>query len=666
MFSWNNTAWFAVFTGAALKSTAVLAAAWFSVFLLRRHSAATRHLVWTSALAAVVALPFLLVSLPALRFPAPDALLPAGATDVMFRASASTSSDAGGLQSVRRPDAANSFGSGPWSPDWKVTLMLLWVAGAGVLFIRMLTAGTAIRRIRRSAKPFFDRDLCGALSQALGIRQPVDVLETKTGSMPMACGLLRSAILMPADAVHWSEERRRIVLLHELAHVRRGDLATQLLARMALTLYWWNPLAWTAWHEFLKERERAADDLVLSTGARASEYASHLLEVARSLQCSHAVAWVAAPMARRSQLEGRLRAILDSGANRKQPGRLSALVAVLLAGGIVAPLAAVRAQAPDGQDRQTQAILADVDTAIRSAESQKNYEILESAAKTAERTRKYDAAQKLLEAAVAMRAQIAGQESMEYGVGLLGLADLEKTQHHSRAAEAFYARAAQILGDRPEAARALMYLGTAAILNKDFAQAFNYFQRAERVEPALAGRVRMWSAVMRQRELNFDQAEMLYKNALSVQDPKSPDAATTMKLYAELLRVLGRADEANELGKRADAVQRATAGQVNSMRTSAHSVHRVGGDVSAPSVLQKVDPEYTEEARAAMLSGTVVMSLEVGPDGLAQNARVSRGLGLGLDENAIDAISQWRFRPGIKDGQPVTVAATIEVNFRLL
>lgn len=665
MFSWNDTAWFAIFTGAALKSTAVLAVAWFSVFLLRRHSAATRHLVWTAALAAVVALPLLLVSLPALRVPAVAALLPE-ATSVMFRASASTSSDTGGLPSVLRPGAVNSFGPGAWRPDWKIALMLLWVAGAAVVFIRMLMAGTAIRHIRRTAKPFFDRDLCGALSQSLGIGNPVDVLETKTGSMPMACGLLRSAILMPAEAVHWSEERRRIVLLHELAHVRRGDLSTHLLARMALTIYWWNPLAWTAWREFLKERERAADDLVLSTGARASEYASHLLDVARSLQCSPAVAWVAAPMARRSQLEGRLRAILDSGANRKQPGRLSALVAVLLAAAIVAPLAAVRAQAPDSQDSQTQLILADVEGAIRSAQAQKNYEILESVAKAAERMRKYNAAQKLLEAAVAMRAQIAGQESMEYGVGLLELADLEKMQQHSKAAEAFYGRAAQILGERPEAAPALMYLGTAAIVNKDFTQAMNHFEHAERIEPALAGRVLMWSAVVRERELNFDQAEALYKNALSVQDPKSPDAATTMKLYAELLRVLGRAGEANELGKRANAVQKAAAEQVNSKRTWSNSVYRIGGDVSAPAVLQKMDPEYTGEARAAQLSGTVVLSVEVGPDGLAHNSRVIRGLGLGLEESAIDAISQWRFRPAVKDGQPVNVAATIEVNFRLL
>jgi len=79
-----------------------------------------------------------------------------------------------------------------------------------------------------------------------------------------------------------------------------------------------------------------------------------------------------------------------------------------------------------------------------------------------------------------------------------------------------------------------------------------------------------------------------------------------------------------------------------------------------------VDPEYTDEARAALLEGTEVVTVEIGPDGLAHNAQVLQGLGLGLDENGLDAISQWRFQPGMKDGQPVTVMATIEINWSLL
>jgi periplasmic protein TonB len=95
-------------------------------------------------------------------------------------------------------------------------------------------------------------------------------------------------------------------------------------------------------------------------------------------------------------------------------------------------------------------------------------------------------------------------------------------------------------------------------------------------------------------------------------------------------------------------------------------VFRVGGGVTAPSLLYKVEPEYSEEARKAKYQGTVVLYVEVDPSGRARNLRVVRSLGLGLDEKAMEAVNKWRFRPGYKDGKPVTVAATIEVNFRLL
>jgi len=95
-------------------------------------------------------------------------------------------------------------------------------------------------------------------------------------------------------------------------------------------------------------------------------------------------------------------------------------------------------------------------------------------------------------------------------------------------------------------------------------------------------------------------------------------------------------------------------------------VYKVGGGVTAPSVLFKKDPEYSEEARKAKYQGVVLLAIEVSPDGKAQNIRVVRSLGLGLDEKAVEAVKQWKFKPGYRNGQPVTVAATIEVNFRLL
>jgi len=95
-------------------------------------------------------------------------------------------------------------------------------------------------------------------------------------------------------------------------------------------------------------------------------------------------------------------------------------------------------------------------------------------------------------------------------------------------------------------------------------------------------------------------------------------------------------------------------------------VYRIGGGVSAPSVMSKVEPEYSEEARRAKWQGTVVLSVIVDELGRPRNIRVFRSLGLGLDQKAVDAVSQWRFKPGRKDGKPVPVIATIEVNFRLL
>jgi TonB family protein len=97
----------------------------------------------------------------------------------------------------------------------------------------------------------------------------------------------------------------------------------------------------------------------------------------------------------------------------------------------------------------------------------------------------------------------------------------------------------------------------------------------------------------------------------------------------------------------------------------ARSAYRVGGGVSAPMVIYKKDPDYSEEARKAKFQGTVLLSAEIDPTGTATNIKVVRSLGLGLDEKAIQAVQQWKFKPGMKDGEPVTVAATIEVNFRL-
>ena len=670
MSSWNEITWFTFFIGVALKSTFVLGAAWLLALLMRKRSAAARHLVWTAAAASVLALPLLSIALPALRVRGAAAFLPSPEPVTTYQTTVIASSSFATEAGVSRSPIAASQPPARRA-DWKLWLMQLWAAGAAAAFAQMLVACAAVWRIRRKARPLGDSELgfCAELSQALGIHRRVDVLETQAGSMPMTFGVLRSAIFMPSDAADWSEERRRIVLLHELAHVRRGDVATHLLVRTALSLYWWNPLAWKAWREFLKERERATDDMVLNSGAGAADYAGHLLAVARAIQCPQDMGWAGVAMARGSQLEGRLAAILDSGVSRKTLGRGSVLIAALAAGIIMAPLAAVRAQDTPAQDSASKApVPADVDSAIRAAGSQKNYQILEDAAKAAEQQRKFDTAQQLLEPAVAIRAEVSGQHSVDYGIGLLKLGELESKRHLGQSALDFYTRAAQILGDRPEAGQALMYLGIIALKHKDSSQASDYFQHAQNVDPSKAPTALMWMAVARQRDQDPEQATTLYQRALSFMNPASSEAVTVMKVYASFLKTQGRKDQANEMDDRANAAQKVLLAQAKAKMPVAPGVYKIGASsgVTPPKLLQHVDPQYSEEARIAKLEGTVTISIEVGTDGLARNIQVLQGIGLGLDEKAVEAIRQWTFQPGAKDGQPATVAASVEVNFRLL
>src|SRR5580704_12350444 len=99
---------------------------------------------------------------------------------------------------------------------------------------------------------------------------------------------------------------------------------------------------------------------------------------------------------------------------------------------------------------------------------------------------------------------------------------------------------------------------------------------------------------------------------------------------------------------------------------SGGGVYSVGNGTSAPVLISKVDPEYSEEARKAKYSGSVMLSIVVNTDGKAEDIHVVKSLGMGLDEKAMEAVQKWRFKPGMNKGTPVRVRAQVEVNFRLL
>jgi hypothetical protein len=161
--------------------------------------------------------------------------------------------------------------------------------------------------------------------------------------MPLTWGWLRPVILLPAEAAKWPSERRRIVLLHELAHAKRWDCLTQTVARVVCALYWINPLVWLAARRMCIERERACDDLVLNSGCRPSEYATHLVDIARAFRRAPQLAGIA--MARSPQLQGRIAAIVDASRAR-QFRPLSALAILVFMGALALSMGGSSSDAP--------------------------------------------------------------------------------------------------------------------------------------------------------------------------------------------------------------------------------------------------------------------------------------------------------------------------------
>jgi beta-lactamase regulating signal transducer with metallopeptidase domain/HEAT repeat protein len=318
------------------KATTLLLAGLLAAAALRRGSAGARHLVWVATLAGVLVLPGLLRLAPFQL-----EIVPGGLDS--FRASANDPRPARFAASMPRPDASVPAGAvagpiapvraaepaAPTRPRFTLPQILLfcWAAVAAALLVRVLLGSLAARRIVRAARPLEDprwTPLLRDLADRLDLPDTPRLLASHSVEIPFAWGAWRSTIVLPAAAVEWSEERRQLVLLHELAHVRRRDLLAQELGRLACAAYWFHPLVWTAARRLRAESEGACDDLVLASGARASEYAGHLLDILAAAR-GHGAPAMALPMARRREFEGRLLAILDANRPRRAPGRPQAL-----------------------------------------------------------------------------------------------------------------------------------------------------------------------------------------------------------------------------------------------------------------------------------------------------------------------------------------------------
>lgn len=342
-----------LFLDSALKGTVLLALAGLAVIALRKASAATRHLVWLFAIAALLVTPLVSVLLPGWRVlprwtPATASTVRFTATPARMATSAPPplTSIADPIDRAFAPTVAPAVATHPEPMtvcDW---LLLTWVAGFAFFVMRLFAAHCLLRRAARECVTVVEGGLASAMNEAgrrLGVHRPVRLLLDAHRTIPMAWGVFRPQLLVPAGAAEWGESRLASVFLHEMAHVKRGDMAVQWLTQLAYALHWFNPFVWLAARRLHVERERACDDLVLATGVRASEYAEHLLTVATTLAPAPWGHICGVAMARPSRLEGRLLAVLNQRLNRRPLTRALALIVLGLGLCVMIPVAILRA-----------------------------------------------------------------------------------------------------------------------------------------------------------------------------------------------------------------------------------------------------------------------------------------------------------------------------------
>jgi beta-lactamase regulating signal transducer with metallopeptidase domain len=332
---------------AFLRGAPVIVVAALLTAALSRRSAAIRHHIWASALLVQLALLPLIPVMPTFSLPFPAAppdfptFSPFGNATTPSRATTASAQNVSPKTSAPSPHIRRDAPG-----DWRRRLLYLWAVGAGLIFLRYVIGTLMMARLAQRGRRVDEGEwltLAQRIARELAITRPVTLLWGDKLAVPITWGILYPMILLPGKAEEWSAERRRFVLLHELAHVRRFDALTQLVAQLTLAIFWFSPFVWLCEWRLRVEREHACDDVVLQHGTEPTTYADELLQIVRSLisRKSARPAFAALAMARRSEFEGRMLAILDPTRARRVSGVGSALLFIALSLSIAAPLAAV-------------------------------------------------------------------------------------------------------------------------------------------------------------------------------------------------------------------------------------------------------------------------------------------------------------------------------------
>ena len=323
----NTTPLLDLLSHTALKGAAVLLVALLLGLILRRMAAARRYALWITAIVTLAVLPLAMWALPAWRvLPKASAklewpvlepeLVSESAEPIMLPEDRVTLPAS---QTALAPVPVETGPSFAWKISWQDAvqhLPLAWAIVASLLLLRLGWSAWHLRRLEATLHSG-ECEMLVQTARMLGLKRMPRLLIGPEDAVPMVWGVLRPRLLLPQGFETWSPEKQRGVLLHELAHLKRGDPLALWAAQWVKALHWFNPLIWLTFRALRADQERACDDAVLCHGVRASEYAQHLLDLSQHTRVAPGLALCALTITRCSPVEARVKAILDVRRSRE-------------------------------------------------------------------------------------------------------------------------------------------------------------------------------------------------------------------------------------------------------------------------------------------------------------------------------------------------------------
>jgi TonB family protein len=589
-----------------VKVTVTTALGLIGAWLARGSRAAVRHTLLAAAFAVLLALPAgSILASPiriAVKAPAPERVAPGLAVSEAIPTAA--------------PALSNVTSVVPLPAGLSLSALLFtgWLAGMALFLLPAGIGLWQVRSSRRSALPWRRGQLAAdtlALESGAGRRIEVLLHEGRPG--PMTCGVVHPAIVLPQDAQTWEDEDLNRAIVHELEHVRRGDWVTLCLARVLCAVYWFHPLVWMAWRKLALEAERSCDDAVLGR-SEATAYADQLVGLAKRLSTSAKSPLLA--MANRADLATRVGAVLDNRQRRGRAGKFA--VALACTGAVVLVL--------------TMSPL----TMIAAPQT---------------------ASTEVMQAAVGPRtAQVAAR---------VAGTDVRRALVGPRAAQV----AAQVAAPQAYTTNAGTAMPRFSVTTRLVIVNVTVPDIAgQNIEGLRAGDIAVTEDGKAQNIMLFE----FQKLDVSQATPTSPSSSYILGYYSANQNADGKYRQIKVTRKDDTSAKLYSRMGYYTDRSPFGGVDQGGVDPNnglgpaSPVAIYKPEPQYSEEARKARWSGMVTLWVEVDASGQVTNINVMKPLGLGLDEKAVEAVSKWKFQPGMKGGQPVPVLVQVDVTFRLL